>query len=75
MTSGWVGRGEWIMPNKERLEQLCSLWWDETNEAWTQKWRNGLTKEEQEIVTGWDNHYCGSVVRLCQRIMDLENLD
>jgi len=61
------------MLTEERLEQLQSLWWEETNEDWTQEWRDSLTPEEQATVEGWDSHYCDGVLKMCQEIVKKEN--
>ncbi len=59
------------MLNKDRLDQLLSLWENETNEDDTQEWRGELSSEEKELVASWDGHYCESIGRLCQKIEDV----
>lgn len=45
------------MISKERIEELESYFWDETNDEETQEWRDDLTEEERKIVDVWDNKY------------------
>lgn len=49
---------------KQREEELLSLWWGETNENWTQEWRDKLTPEEQELVEGWDGRFINGIARM-----------
>ncbi len=34
---------------------MTTLFWAETNENWTQEWRDDLTKEEAALVAQWDH--------------------
>lgn len=63
------------MPTKERIESLYSLWLNETNEDWTQEWREELTQEELGLVEQWDSDYCHGTLRICQAILSLEHSD
>lgn len=40
---------------KERLKQLKENFWAETNEPWTEEWRDELTPEEAALVETWDD--------------------
>lgn len=55
-----------------RKEELAQLWGDETNEEWTQEWRDELTPEEQALVAKWDANACRGIRRLCDEILTLE---
>jgi hypothetical protein len=41
----------------ERLDGLSSYFWEETNDADTQKWRDALTPEESALIDEWDKKY------------------
>ena len=45
------------MVSKNREAALLSLWWSETNEKWTQEWRDGLNGEELALVESWDRRF------------------
>ena len=47
------------MVSKNREAALLSLWWSETNEKWTQEWRDGLNGEELALVESWDRRCPG----------------
>ena len=49
---------------KERREDLRHLWWEETNEDWTQEWRDELTPEEAALVDGWDSDFDNEIARM-----------
>ena len=49
---------------EQSKEELLSLWWEETNEKWTQEWREELTPEEQELVESWDNGFINGIARM-----------
>jgi len=53
----------------ERRDELLELFWSETNEDWTQEWRDDLTPEESVLVDGWDDAYEKGVLRLMERIV------
>lgn len=42
------------MISKERIAQMFENWGNETNEAWTEEWREELTDEEATLVDKWD---------------------
>jgi len=60
------------MVSMERKAELLDLWGDETNEDWTQEWRDGLNEEELAMVNRWDEQYNSSAYRMrqdiCQRL-------
>lgn len=41
----------------EREAELHDLYENETNEEWTQEWRDELTAAEAQLVERWDNQY------------------
>lgn len=47
-----------------RMEELLSLWWEETNEEWTQEWRDELTADEQAEVEQWDYGFFNGIARM-----------
>lgn len=61
---------EWrYMISKERIEELESYFWDETNDEETQEWRNDLNDEEEKLVSEWDEKYASGFATLCEEIM------
>lgn len=56
------------MISQERKEYLLDLWFEETNEDWTQAWRNELNQEECALVNLWDRRYAGSACCVLERI-------
>ena len=57
------------MISKNREAALLSLWWSETNEKWTQEWRDGLNGEELALVESWDRRFSSGVYQLCLDIL------
>ena len=57
------------MVSKNREAALLSLWWSETNEKWTQEWRDGLNGEELALVESWDRRYSSGAYQLCLDIL------
>lgn len=49
---------------EQRKKELLSLWLEETNENWTQEWRDGLTADEQAEVEQWDYGFFNGIVRM-----------
>ena len=60
------------MIRSERLAEIESLFWSETNEDWTQEWREELTVEESNLVDEWDNRVARGMYNLAKCILDLE---
>ena len=60
------------MISQERFDELQELFWSETNESWTQEWRDELTPEEAEIIDKWDNKVADGMYQLASRIIELE---
>lgn len=54
------------------VEELEALFWDETNEEWTQAWREDLTQEEVALVAQWDERVRKGMLKMCQDILRLE---
>ena len=57
------------MVSKNREAALLSLWWSETNEKWTQEWRDGLNGEELALVESWDRRFSSGAHQLCLDIL------
>lgn len=51
---------------EKRIEELVYLWDNETNEVWTQEWRDQLTADEQALVESWDYEFTNGIARLVQ---------
>jgi hypothetical protein len=60
------------MITKQREDDMYSNWCEETNESWTQEWRDELTEDEQKLVDSWDRRYSTGVKKMCERILELE---
>lgn len=54
------------MIRDERRKELESLFWAETNEDWTQEWRDDLTPEEAVMVEKWDRDYETGLAQMCE---------
>ena len=54
--------------SKERETELYELWLSETNEEWTQEWRNELTSAEKKLVENWDNNSIEGLINLCKEV-------
>ena len=54
------------MITDERRQELASLFWDETNEEWTQEWRDNLTPEEVALVEKWDHDFETGLAEMCE---------
>ena len=61
------------MDNERRLQILENLS-SETNEAWTQEWREELTPEERDFVAREDERYCDGVQAICTAILIRERV-
>jgi len=65
------------MITKKRREELHGSFWSETNELWTQEWRDELNGEESKIIREWDKQINRGLLRLCEdlsrRIKQREN--
>ena len=57
------------MVSKNREAALLSLWWSETNEKWTQEWRDGLNGEGLALVESWDRRFSSGAYQLCLDIL------
>lgn len=53
------------MITDQRRDELRSLFWAETNEDWTQEWRNELTSEEAALIEKWDRDLETGWARMC----------
>lgn len=45
------------MISEERLEELESYFWAETDEEESQEWRENLSEEEAQLIDEWDEKY------------------
>ncbi|WP_294855652.1 hypothetical protein [uncultured Oscillibacter sp.] len=54
---------------EERLAELAENWNEETNDPETEEWRDGLTPEEEKIVSDWDFGYAVGVHNICRDII------
>lgn len=61
------------MISKSRREELLDLWFEETNEDWTQEWRGRLSEAEAALVDSWDRQDCQAEYLLLNSIQKLEN--
>ena len=61
------------MDNERRLQILEDLD-NETNEAWTQEWREYLTPEELDFVAQEEARYCEGIQALCTSMLIRERL-
>lgn len=57
-----------------RREELLDNWEHETNESWTQEWREELSPGELEYVAQLDSGYRSGVRRLCTDILIQEEI-
>lgn len=60
------------MISPSRYEELHDLFWNETSEEWTQEWRDDLSPEESALIRTWDKRTNEGVVKMCQRILELD---
>ena len=61
-----------IMISKERLDEINSYFWEETNEDWTQEWRDNLTDEEADLMDEMDDKFAIGMYRIAERIIELD---
>lgn len=54
--------------SKERIEELESLFWSETNDEWTQEWRDELSPAELALVDKWDCRCANGIAKLFEAI-------
>ena len=64
-----LGLREAVMISQERKEYLLDLWFEETNEDWTQVWRNELNQEERVLVSLWDSGYSENICCVLERTL------
>lgn len=55
--------------DNERLEELRRLWNCEDDDPETLEWRDELTPEEMDVVSGWDTNYDNGVLALSSEIL------
>jgi len=55
--------------SKERLDELEECFWSETNDEWTQEWRDELSPAESAIVDEWDGDYEKATRKLVEAIV------
>lgn len=61
------------MISQERIEELETYFWEETNDEDTQYWREDLNDKEKKLVCEWDKGYGESVAGLCEEILKQQN--
>jgi hypothetical protein len=57
------------MISKERIEELEDCFWNESNDEYTQEWRDDLNAEEEQIVSEWDQNYNSAFTSMCKEIL------
>lgn len=57
------------MISKDRIEELETCFWNETNDEETEEWREYLNDEEIKLVNEWDKNVNKGMVTLCQEIL------
>jgi len=60
------------MLSDDRLDELSECFWSETNEDWTQEWRDYLTAEESALVDEWDAGVAEGMYKIAKRILELD---
>ena len=60
------------MISQECKEYLLDLWFEETNEDWTQAWRNELSQEERVLVSLWDGGYSENICCVLEQTLKAE---
>lgn len=60
------------MISPSRYEELHDSFWAETNEEWTQEWRDELAPEEAALIRSWDKRSSEGMGKMCKRILELE---
>ena len=58
------------MITRERFEELNSYFWQESNEAETQEWRDELNAEEAKLIDDWDEQNRLCMLRMCEKILE-----
>ena len=59
--------------SQNQIDDIQNMFWSETNEEWTQEWRDDLTNEESAIVDKWDAEIDKGLYKLCKAIVELED--
>jgi len=62
------------MISPEREAALRDNWNNETNEPWTEEWREGLTDEECKLVESWDETFDEAYENVMRKIKFGESL-
>ena len=57
---------------ESRIEELQDSFWAESEEEYTQEWRDELTVEERAMVAQWDRGYVDGLYALCRMISKRE---
>ncbi len=58
--------------SEERETELYEFWSSETNEEWTQEWRDELTSAEKKLVENWDNDSIEGLINFCKEFKKAE---
>ena len=54
---------------QERIDELFSIWINETSDPETEEWREDLTEHEFRLVDSWDRVYYTGFYDLCNDIL------
>lgn len=60
------------MISAERRAEMDDLFWAETNDQETEKWREDLTAEEAALVAAWDDRVSTAITNLAKDILAIE---
>ncbi len=55
--------------DSERMEELRRFWNRESEDPETLEWRDELTPEELDVVSGWDTNYDNGVLAISSAIL------
>ncbi len=55
--------------DNERMEELRRLWNSESDDPEDLEWRDELTPEELDVVSGWDTNYDNGILALRSAIL------
>jgi len=55
--------------SSDRIKELEDCFWSETNDEWTQEWRDDLTPAETALVDEWDRGYDSGINKLITAIV------
>ena len=59
------------MITKERLQELESYFWAESNDPETKEWREDLTAGEEALVAQWDERVAAVFIELLSAVSEI----